>query len=227
MKDETISPLRRRMIEDMTVRGFGAKTRHDYIRHVRTFSAFIGRSPDTATAEEVRRFQLHLSENRVRPPTINATVTALRFFFNVTVDQGTVGTTRGEPAIGRKASRRDHEAVIGFSGKAPRRRTHSADGIGAMELFGAPPPRIIMSGLAATTDRTLDDQSRSGHLPQHDAGGDLANGDQAPQCNEQLAGERHDHRRLARALRARGPRAIPLHELALLLEPQEAPGELD
>ena len=59
MSDETISPLRRRMIEDMTVRGIGAKTRHDYVRHVRTFAAFIGRSPDTATAEEVRRFQLH------------------------------------------------------------------------------------------------------------------------------------------------------------------------
>jgi hypothetical protein len=44
------------MIEDMTVRGFGEKTRHDYVRHVRTFSAFIGRSPDTATPEEVRRF---------------------------------------------------------------------------------------------------------------------------------------------------------------------------
>jgi hypothetical protein len=50
MSDETISPLRRRMIEDMTVRGIGEKTRNDYIRHVRTFSAFIGRSPDTGGA---------------------------------------------------------------------------------------------------------------------------------------------------------------------------------
>jgi hypothetical protein len=65
MSDETISPLRRRMIEDMTVRGIGEKTRNDYVRHVRTFSAFIRRSPDTATAEEVRRFQLHQTETGV------------------------------------------------------------------------------------------------------------------------------------------------------------------
>jgi Phage integrase, N-terminal SAM-like domain/Transposase zinc-binding domain len=66
MSDETISPLRRRMIEDMTVRGIGAKTRYDYVRHVRTFAAFIGRSPDTATAEEVRLFQLHQTERGSR-----------------------------------------------------------------------------------------------------------------------------------------------------------------
>ncbi|MGH6899446.1 MAG: phage integrase N-terminal SAM-like domain-containing protein [Geminicoccaceae bacterium] len=53
------------MIEDMTVRGFGAKTRHDDVRHVRTFAAFIGRSPATATAEEVRRFQLHPARSRL------------------------------------------------------------------------------------------------------------------------------------------------------------------
>jgi len=60
-----VSALRERMIEDMIVRGFGAKTRHDYVRHVRTFSAYIGRSPDTAAAEEVRRFQLHQTETGV------------------------------------------------------------------------------------------------------------------------------------------------------------------
>ena len=51
MSEKPISPLRQRMIEDMTVRNFGEKTRNDYIRHVRTFTAFIARSPDTATAE--------------------------------------------------------------------------------------------------------------------------------------------------------------------------------
>ena len=53
------SALRQRMIEDMTVRGFTEKTQHDYIRYVRTFAAFLGRSPETATAEDLRRFQLH------------------------------------------------------------------------------------------------------------------------------------------------------------------------
>ena len=87
MNDETISPLRRRMIEDMTVRGIGAKTRHDYVRHIRTFTAFIGRSPDMATAEEVRRFQLHQTETGIGAPSINSTVSALRFLFAVTLDR--------------------------------------------------------------------------------------------------------------------------------------------
>ena len=71
----------------MTVRGFGEKTRHDYVRHVRTFSAFIGRSPDTATAEEVRRFQLHQTETGVGAPSINSAVSALRFLFSVTLER--------------------------------------------------------------------------------------------------------------------------------------------
>jgi integrase/recombinase XerD len=87
MTQEAISPLRRRMIEDMTVRNFVEKTRNDYIRHVKTFTAFLGRSPDTATPEDLRRYQLHLTGTGVRPPTINGTVTALRFFFTVTLDR--------------------------------------------------------------------------------------------------------------------------------------------
>lgn len=87
MTETSISPLRRRMIEDMTVRNFVEKTRTDYIRPVRTFTAFLGRSPDTATPEDLRRFQLHQSETEVRPPTINSAATALRFFFTVTLDR--------------------------------------------------------------------------------------------------------------------------------------------
>jgi integrase/recombinase XerD len=87
MTDECISPLRRRMIEDMTVRNFAPKTQHDYIRAVTNLTRFLGRSPDTAIAEDLRRFQLHLTESGVRAPTINFTVTALRFFFTVTLDR--------------------------------------------------------------------------------------------------------------------------------------------
>ena len=54
MTDTPISPLRRRMIEDMTVRNFSEKTRANYIRQIKTFAAFLGRSPDTATAEDLR-----------------------------------------------------------------------------------------------------------------------------------------------------------------------------
>src|SRR5258707_4730305 len=82
-----ISPLRARMIEDMTVRGFNEDTRRDYVRHVRAFAAFIGRSPDTATAEALRLFQLHQTQSGMQPPSMNGAVSALRFFFTVTLDR--------------------------------------------------------------------------------------------------------------------------------------------
>ena len=81
------STLRERMIEDTSVRGFGEKTRNDYIRNVRAFAAFINRSPDTATAEDLRRFQLHQTQSGMQPPSINSAVSALRFFFTVTLDR--------------------------------------------------------------------------------------------------------------------------------------------
>ena len=85
--DQPVSTLRARMIEDMTVRGFTAKTRHDYIRGVKTFAAFIGRSPDTAIPEDLRRFQIHQTQTGMQPPGINGAVSALRFFFAVTLDR--------------------------------------------------------------------------------------------------------------------------------------------
>ena len=84
---EAISPLRARMIEDMMVRNFTPDTQREYIRAVKKLTIFLGRSPDTATAEDLRRLQVHMSETGVRPPTVNATVTALRFFFKVTLDR--------------------------------------------------------------------------------------------------------------------------------------------
>ena len=87
MSEKPISPLRQRMLEDMSVRRFAPDTQREYIRAVKKLAAFLGRSPDTATAEELRALQLHLTETGVRPPTINATVTALRFFFKVTLDR--------------------------------------------------------------------------------------------------------------------------------------------
>ena len=90
MTEMALSPLRRRMIEDMTVRNFVEKTQNDYIRHVQNLTAFLRRSPDTATAEDLRLYQLHLTEAGVRPPSINSAVSALRFFFSVTVDRPAV-----------------------------------------------------------------------------------------------------------------------------------------
>ena len=77
---QAISPLRARMIEDMTIRGFGAKTQSDYLRCVGRLATFLGRSPDMATPEDIRGFQLHLTQNGATPSTINAIVSALRFF---------------------------------------------------------------------------------------------------------------------------------------------------
>ena len=83
----SVSPLRRRMLEDMAMRGLREETQRDDIRFVRSFAAFVGRPPDTATAEDVRRFQVHQVESGVQPPTINCSVSALRFFFTVTIDR--------------------------------------------------------------------------------------------------------------------------------------------
>ena len=85
MTDEAMSPLRRRMIEDMTIRKFAPKTQHDYVQRVKNFAAFLGRSPDTASFEDVRRYQLHLAASGVGVPTLNQTVSTLRFFFKVTL----------------------------------------------------------------------------------------------------------------------------------------------
>ncbi len=87
MSEKPISPLRQRMLEDMSMRRFVPDTQREYIRAVKRLATFLGRSPDTATAEELRAFQLHLTETGAQPPSINATVTALRFFFKVTLDR--------------------------------------------------------------------------------------------------------------------------------------------
>jgi site-specific recombinase XerD len=87
MTEQAISPLRRRMIEDMSIRKFAAKTQHDYLQRVKDFATFLGRSPAAAEAEDVRRFRLHLTASGAGTPKINATVSALRFFFKATLDR--------------------------------------------------------------------------------------------------------------------------------------------
>jgi site-specific recombinase XerD len=85
MTDEAMSPLRRRMIEDMTIRKLSPKTQQGYIRTIKNLAAFLGRSPDKASFEDVRRFQLHVAQSGVGTGALNATVAALRFFFRVTL----------------------------------------------------------------------------------------------------------------------------------------------
>jgi integrase/recombinase XerD len=83
----SVSPLRQRMLDDMRLRGLRQETQRDYIRCVRSFAAFLERSPDSATPEDIRRFQVHQAETGVQPPTVNGSVSALRFLFTVTLDR--------------------------------------------------------------------------------------------------------------------------------------------
>jgi len=82
-----ISPLRRRMLEDMTLRKLAPQTQAAYIRAVINFTRFIKRSPDTASAEDLRQYQLHLVEQGIASGNLNATITGLTFFFETTLER--------------------------------------------------------------------------------------------------------------------------------------------
>ena len=84
--NQPVSALRQRMLEDMQLRKLSWKTQGAYIRAVKNFTRFLGLSPDTAEAEDLRRFQLQMVHTGVSPTTINATITGLRFFFEVTLE---------------------------------------------------------------------------------------------------------------------------------------------
>ena len=85
MSSSPTTPLRQRMIEDMSIRQFGEKTQSDYVRVVADFARFLGRSPDQAEPEDLRRYQLHLASAGASPAKMNASVSALRFFFKITL----------------------------------------------------------------------------------------------------------------------------------------------
>ncbi len=85
--NKSVSPLRRRMLDDMTLRKLKIKTQAAYIRAVKNFTRFFGRSPELASAEDLRSYQLHLVEQGVSSTTLNATITGLKFFFGVTLDR--------------------------------------------------------------------------------------------------------------------------------------------
>jgi site-specific recombinase XerD len=85
--NHSISPLRQRMLDDMTMRRLKVKTQAAYIRAVKNFSRFFGRSPNLAEPEDLRSYQLHMVEQGVSSTTLNATITGLKFFFGVTLDR--------------------------------------------------------------------------------------------------------------------------------------------
>jgi len=98
-----ISPLRQRLIDDMTMRHFSHETQRNYLRDVVRFATWLGRSPHTAIAEDVRRFQIEQQEAGVPAPTMNSIVAALRFFFTHTLDR---------PDLARKLVRTAHARKI-------------------------------------------------------------------------------------------------------------------
>jgi integrase/recombinase XerD len=76
MTEQAISPLRRRVIEHLTIRKFAQKTQHDYVHRVKEFASYLKHSPDTATPEDVGGFQLHLTSSGAGVPKINTTISA-------------------------------------------------------------------------------------------------------------------------------------------------------
>jgi len=87
IRTAAISPLRQRLIDDMNMRRFSRETQRNYIRDVGRFATFLGRSPHTATADDLGRFQIEQQEAGVPTPTMNSIVSALRFFFTSTLDR--------------------------------------------------------------------------------------------------------------------------------------------
>ena len=84
-QNKSISPLRQRMLDDMRMRHLSASTQSAYIGAVKQLARFMKRSPDTATAEDLRDFQLHLVDTGATPAMINNRLTGLKFFFRTTV----------------------------------------------------------------------------------------------------------------------------------------------
>ena len=179
MSDKPISPLRQRMIDDMTARRFKEKVQKDYVRHVRTFAAFLGRSPDTATSEDLRRFQLHMAQQQISAATINAAIAALRFFFTVTLERpdlvrplrivnraaqgagraepgggGASPRSRARPQVQGRAQRRLRRGPAGVRGRGPegvrhRQWAHDAPGRAGQGAAGS------LCDAVAATARTL------------------------------------------------------------------------
>jgi integrase/recombinase XerD len=84
---ERISRLRQRMLDDMRMRKLSPKTQSHYLRAVRRLAEYLDRSPATATVEDLRRYQLHLVDQGTSPISLNAAITGLKFFFDVTLNR--------------------------------------------------------------------------------------------------------------------------------------------
>ena len=97
--DTPISPLRQRLIDDMNIRRFSRETQRNYLRGIGRLAALLGRSPDTATCDDLRRFQIEQQNDGVPIPTMNSIVSVLRFLFTQTLDRPDLAQTcQGRPS---------------------------------------------------------------------------------------------------------------------------------
>ena len=126
-KTNTVSPLRQRMIEDMAARKLNPHTQSSHIYSCKRFAAWLKRSPDTATADEVRRFQLHLIESGASICNRNRIMTGVRFLFRVTL--------RRHAIDGGGALWAGEEAVVADAMEAARQHVQeeAADELGGVE----------------------------------------------------------------------------------------------
>jgi site-specific recombinase XerD len=122
MTDRIISPLRRRMTEDMTIRGFTVGTQRGYLVAVENFTSFLDRAPDGATAEDLRRYQLHMRSSGASATSMNTAVSALRFFFGVTLG-------RGDAQVGMTTVREPHKLPVVLSPEEVARLLDAAPGL--------------------------------------------------------------------------------------------------
>lgn len=122
MTNTAISPLRQRMIDDMTVRGFTPSTQRGYLVAVTSFAAFLGRPPDQADAEDLRRYQLHMRTSEASATSMNAAVSALRFFFGVTLG-------RGDANVGMTTVREPQKLPVVLSPQEVERLVNAAPGL--------------------------------------------------------------------------------------------------
>lgn len=140
---QAISPLRQRMLEDMALRKLSDKTQSAYIRAVRGLAGYLHRRPDSASAEDLRRYQLHMVETGVSPMSINATLTGLKFFFEVTADHADALAKTSPVHAPRKLpvvlSRAEAARLIACAGNAKYRAALSVAygaGLRASEVVG-------------------------------------------------------------------------------------------
>ena len=153
---QSISPLRQRMIDDMRMRKLAPKTQNGYVRAVREFARFLGRSPDSASDEDLRRYQLHLVDRGVSAITINATLTGLKFFFETTLKRAELmarmSTVRVERKLPVVISRAEAARLIAAAGSVKYQAAFSlaygaglrASEVVALKVSDIDSPRMVL-----------------------------------------------------------------------------------